>query len=925
MGKEYLPKEIEAHHYSRWEQAGYFKPSGRGEPYCIVIPPPNVTGTLHMGHAFQHTIMDALTRYQRMRGRDTLWQTGTDHAGIGTQMVVARLLDREGTSRQALGRTKFLERVWQWKELSGNTITRQMRRLGDSVDWSRERFTMDAALSRAVVETFVRLYDEGLIYRGKRLVSWDPVLHTALSDLEVLSSEEKGKLWRFRYPLADGSGVLVVATTRPETMLGDTAVAVHPSDERYAGFIGKQVRLPLVERLIPVIADEQVDPEFGTGCVKVTPGHDFNDYEMGLRHSLPLINVFDHDAKLNAEVPARYRGLDRFVARERVLADLQAQGLFDGSDDHVSMIPRGDRSDAIVEPLLTDQWYVRAGPLAAPAITAVEEGRMRFVPENWSKTYFEWMRNIQDWCISRQLWWGHRIPAWYDDRGNVYVGRDEREVRARHGLSAALALRQDEDVLDTWFSSALWPFSTLGWPERTPELARYYPTAVLVTGFDIIFFWVARMLMMGLKLMGDVPFREVYITGIVRDREGQKMSKSKGNIVDPLDLIDGVDLVTLLAKRTEGMMQPHLKARVEQQTRAEFPDGIPAFGTDAVRLTFASLATMGREIRFDFSRTDGYHRFCNKLWNASQFVHAQLSRTPPLPPAAESKQDLEYSVADRWIRARLKRCIEDVHAGFAGYRFDLVTQALYEFTWYEFCDWYLELTKPVLSDNAATARARAARTTLTDVLGALCKLLHPLIPFITEELWLELCTKLGTTSATVMLERFPESDDFAADSEAVAEIEWLKAFIIGIRQIRAEMNLSPGKTLPVKLAGASAADRARVTANRAYIEKLARVSDIDHVEDSGAVSGAATALLGEMRILVPLAGLVDVGAEIARLDKQLARARKDLEACRRKLDNDSFVDNAPAEIIAKERERAAELTQRTDQLSAQLSRIREIE
>jgi valyl-tRNA synthetase len=917
MGKEYVPKEIEAHHYARWEQAGYFKPSGRGAPYCIMIPPPNVTGTLHMGHAFQHTIMDALTRYQRMRGCDTLWQTGTDHAGIGTQMVVERLLAREGTTRQALGRGKFVERVWQWKEQSGDTIVKQMRRLGDSVDWSRERFTMDAALSRAVVETFVRLYDEGLIYRGKRLVNWDPVLHTALSDLEVLSSEEKGKLWRFRYPLADGSGALIVATTRPETMLGDTAVAVHPSDERYAGFIGKQVRLPLVDRSIPVIADEQVDPEFGTGCVKVTPGHDFNDYEMGLRHALPVINVFDHDAKLNAEVPERYRGLDRFVARERVLADLQAQGLLEGSNDHVSMIPRGDRSDAIVEPLLTDQWYVRAAPLAAHAIAAVEDGRVRFVPENWSKTYFEWMRNIQDWCISRQLWWGHRIPAWYDDRGNVYVGRDEREARARHSLGAELVLRQDEDVLDTWFSSALWPFSTLGWPERTPELARYYPTAVLVTGFDIIFFWVARMLMMGLKLMGDVPFREVYITGIVRDREGQKMSKSKGNIVDPLDLIDGVDLATLLAKRTEGMMQPHLKSRIEQQTRTEFPDGIPAFGTDAVRLTFASLATMGREIRFDFGRTDGYHRFCNKLWNASQFVHAQITKAAPPSSAAVAERNLEYTVADRWIRARLKRCIEDVHAGFASYRFDLITQTLYEFTWYEFCDWYLELTKPVLSDRAAPATARAASTTLTDVLGALCKLLHPLIPFITEELWLALCTKLGTSSSTVMLERFPESEDFAADAEAVAEIEWLKAFIIGIRQIRAEMNLSPGKALPVKLAGASARDRVRVAANRAYIEKLARVSDIEHVEGSVAVRGAATALLGEMRILVPLAGLVDVGAEIARLDKQLARAQKDLEGCRRKLDNASFVS-------AKERERAAELTQRTDQLSTQLARIREI-
>jgi valyl-tRNA synthetase len=632
-----------------------------------------------------------------------------------------------------------------------------------------------------------------------------------------------------------------------------------------------------------------------------------------------LINVFDQDAKLNSEVPDRYRGLDRFVARERVLADLHAQGVLEGSSDHVSKIPRGDRSDAIVEPLLTDQWYVRAAPLAAPAIAAVEEGRVRFVPENWSKTYFEWMRNIQDWCISRQLWWGHRIPAWYDDRGNVYVGRDEREVRAKHSLEAGHALRQDEDVLDTWFSAALWPFSTLGWPDRTPELARYYPTGVLVTGFDIIFFWVARMLMMGLKFAGDVPFRDVYITGIVRDREGQKMSKAKGNIVDPLDLIDGVDLATLLAKRTEGMMQPHLKARIEQLTRAEFPDGIPAFGTDAVRLTFASLATMGREIRVDFGRTDGYHRFCNKLWNAAQYVFAQISTAASIA----STNVAQRSSADRWILARLKRCIEEVHAGFASYRFDLVTQTLYEFTWHEFCDWYLELTKPVLAERESPG-AHAARETLVVVLDTVCKLLHPLIPFVTEELWLELGRRLDKERPTVMLEPFPDAEDFESDDNAVAEIEWLKTFIVGIRQIRAETNLSPGKTVSVKLAGANATDRERIFGNRAYIDRLARVSDIEHIEEGSDVRGAATALLGDMRIMVPLAGLIDVGAEIARLDKQLARARKELEACRRKLDNANFVENAPAEIIAKERDRAAELSQRSDHLSVQLARIREI-
>jgi valyl-tRNA synthetase len=927
MNKEYRPAELETRHYARWERAGYFAPSGRGQPYCIAIPPPNVTGTLHMGHAFQQTIMDALTRYHRMRGCDTLWQCGTDHAGIATQMVVERLLNREHTSRQALGRTKFIERVWEWKEQSGNTIAAQMRRLGDSVDWSRERFTMEPALSRAVIEAFVRLYDKGLIYRGKRLVNWDPALRTAVSDLEVLSSEEKGKLWRFRYPLADDSGALVVATTRPETMLGDTAVAVHPSDERYSRYVGKSVRLPLADRLIPVIADERVDPEFGTGCVKITPAHDFHDYEVGQRHALPMINIFDPDAKLNTDVPERYRGLDRFVARERVLADLEALGLLEGSDDHVSMIPRGDRSGTIVEPLLTDQWYVRTAPLAGPAIGAVEDGRVRFVPENWSKTYFEWMRNIQDWCISRQLWWGHRIPAWYDNHGNVYVGRDEAEVRAKHGLGDEHVLHQDEDVLDTWFSSALWPFSTLGWPERTPEIERYYPTAVLVTGFDIIFFWVARMIMMGLEFMSDVPFREVYITGLVRDREGQKMSKSKGNIIDPLDLIDGVDLATLLAKRTSGMMQPHLKSRVEQLTRAEFPDGIRAFGTDALRLTFASLATTGREIRFDFGRTDGYHRFCNKLWNASQYVFTQISGAEDTAVAAATRSnDLEFTAADRWIRSRLRQCIEEVHEGFENYRFDLVTQALYEFTWYELCDWYLELTKPVLGDGAASpAQRRAARQTLADVLGALCKLLHPLIPFVTEELWLELCRRLDVQSATVMLERFPEVNDFASDADAVAEIEWLKALVVGIRQIRAEMNLSPGKPVPVKLAGASARDRARVAANHAYIEKLARVADIEYVSTEAVVRGAATALLGEMRIMVPLAGLIDVRAEIERLDKQLARTRKDLEGCNRKLGNADFVRNAPADVVANERTRAAELGQRMEQLDLQLRRIREIQ
>ena len=916
MNKDYRPSEIEARHYARWESAGYFAPSGRGEPYCIVIPPPNVTGTLHMGHALQDTIMDALTRYHRMRGRNTLWQPGTDHAGIATQMVVERQLNREGTSRVALGRDKFLERVWRWKERSGNTISQQLRRLGASVDWSRDAFTMDPKMSRAVVEVFVRLHEKGLIYRGKRLVNWDPVLHTALSDLEVLSTEERGKLWHLRYPV-DGGGELVVATTRPETMLGDTAVAVHPNDERYKHLIGKRVALPLAGRSIPIIADDYVDPEFGTGCVKITPAHDFNDYEVGLRHELPMISIFDLNAALNENAPAPYRGLDRFVARERVLADLEAGGFLVRITEHTSMIPRGDRSGVVVEPMLTDQWYVSAKTLAKPAIEVVEQGRVKFVPESWSKTYFEWMRNIQDWCISRQLWWGHRIPAWYDDAGNIYVGRDEADARRKHGLAASVKLRQDDDVLDTWFSSALWPFATMGWPDETPALRTFYPTNVLVTSFDIIFFWVARMIMMGLEFMGDVPFREVYIHALVRDHEGQKMSKSKGNILDPLDLIDGVDLDTLLKKRTDGLMQTHLQTSIEKATRKEFPNGIEGVGTDALRFTFASLATTGRDARFDLGRAQGYHRFCNKLWNASSYVLSQID--------GASDGESELGLADRWIRSRLAHTIREVHSGYAEYRLDLVAQTLYDFAWHELCDWYLELTKAVLTDTSADPRLRrGAQRTLADVLGALLKLLHPLIPFVTEELWLELCARTGAKSPTVMLERMPEVGDFASDAETDAEIEWLKAFVVGVRQIRGDSNLPRSIALDVQLADANAIDRARAERHAAQLRKLAGLERIAVLAPGASVKGAAVALLGAMRILVPLAGLIDVASERDRLGKQLAKSRDEAAKSRRKLDNQSFVANAPPDVVAKERERVAEVERRAAQLEQQLARLAEI-
>ncbi len=935
LDKSYQPSGIEQRWYARWEAAGYFAPSGRGAPYCIMIPPPNVTGTLHMGHAFQHTLQDALTRYHRMRGDNTLWQPGTDHAGIATQMVVERQLNAEGRSRQDLGREAFVRRVWQWKQESGGTITRQMRRLGNSVDWSRDRFTMDDGLSRAVTEVFVRLHAEGLIYRGKRLVNWDPVLHTALSDLEVQSEPEQGSLWHFRYPLADGSGHLVVATTRPETMLGDTAVAVHPGDDRYRALIGKTIRLPLTGRLIPVVADDYVDREFGSGCVKITPGHDFNDYELGRRHDLPLINVLDRDGRIIsrpdaagsgydpaqafAEIPEALRGLDRSEARQRVVALLEAEGLLDRVDAHTLQVPRGDRSGAILEPWLTDQWYVKIAPLAAPAIAAVEDGRIRFVPENWAKTYFQWMHNIQDWCISRQLWWGHRIPAWYDEAGRVYVGRDEAAARAAHGLGADIALRQDEDVLDTWFSSALWPFSTLGWPDRTKALESFYPSSVLVTGFDIIFFWVARMIMFGLKFAGDVPFREVYITGLIRDENGEKMSKSKGNILDPLDLIDGIDLPSLLAKRTTGLMQPQLKPRIEKATRKQFPDGIPDYGTDALRFTFAALASTGRDIRFDLNRIEGYRNFCNKIWNAARFV---LMNVEGRELASGTAAMAAPALPDRWILSRFGKTIDAVDAHFGTYRFDLAARALYEFIWNEYCDWYLELTKPILQGPDTPVAAQAiTRRTLVTVLEAMLRATHPLMPFITEEIWQRVAPLAGTCGDSIMIQPWPDPASFPVDDEAEAELGWIQGLVLAVRQIRGEMDIAPGRRIPVLLQDASADDQRLLGIHDRYVRELARVSSLDLLPVDSQPPPCATALVGGLKVLVPLAGLIDVAAERTRLTKNRQKAAADLERVEQKLATESFTNHAPEAIVAKERERQQALRRDLARLDDQLARL----
>ncbi|SDU87629.1 valine--tRNA ligase [Pseudomonas sihuiensis] len=940
MDKTYQPHAIETALYQNWEAKGYFAPQGSGEPYTIMIPPPNVTGSLHMGHGFNNSIMDCLIRFRRMQGRNTLWQPGTDHAGIATQMVVERQLAADGIGRHDLGREKFLEKVWEWKEQSGGTITRQIRRLGSSVDWSRERFTMDEGLSEAVKEAFVRLHEDGLIYRGKRLVNWDTKFHTAISDLEVENHDEKGHLWNLRYPLADGKKTaegkdyLIVATTRPETMLGDSAVAVHPEDERYKALIGSYIELPLVGRRIPIIADDYCDPEFGTGCVKITPAHDFNDYEVGKRHNLPLINIFDKNAavlataqvfnldgsvneQIEANIPAQFAGLDRFEARKQIVAAFEAAGLLEKIEDHALKVPKGDRSGTVIEPWLTDQWYVSTKPLAEKAIAVVESGEIQFVPKQYENMYFSWMRDIQDWCISRQLWWGHRIPAWYDDAGNVYVGRDEAEVRAKHNLGDA-NLRQDEDVLDTWFSSGLWTFSTLGWPQQTDFLKTFHPTDVLVTGFDIIFFWVARMIMLSTHLTGQIPFKTVYVHGLVRDGQGQKMSKSKGNVLDPLDIVDGIDLEALVAKRTSGMMQPKLAEKIAKQTRAEFPEGIAAYGTDALRFTNLALASTGRDIKFDMGRVEGYRNFCNKLWNAANFVIENTDNQD----TGINGETVDLSPVDRWIISALQRCEADVTRHLDAFRFDLAAQALYEFIWDEYCAWYLELVKPVLWDeNAPIERQRGTRRTLVRVLEVILRLAHPFMPFITEEIWQRIKAQAGVSGETIMLQAWPVANESRIDTAAEGDIEWVKQLMLGVRQIRGEMKISMAKRIDIIVANASAEDLRRLADFEPLLSKLAKLESVRVLAAGEEAPMSATTLVGEMEVLVPMAGLIDKDAELARLDKEIGRLQGEVQRVGGKLSNQGFVAKAPAEVLDKERAKLAEAEQALAKMVEQRGKI----
>ncbi|MGP5308627.1 valine--tRNA ligase [Vreelandella alkaliphila] len=945
MEKTYQPEQIETRWYERWEADNRFVPTGRGKPFSIMIPPPNVTGSLHMGHAFQDTIMDTLTRWKRMQGNNTLWQVGTDHAGIATQMLVERkIAAEEGKTRHDLGRDAFIDKVWEWKEESGGHITRQLRRMGASVDWSRERFTMDDGFYKAVQEVFVRLHEEKLIYRGKRLVNWDPTLHTAISDLEVENKDQQGSFWHFRYPLADGikttdgKDYLVVATTRPETLLGDTGVAVNPDDARYASLVGKFIELPLVGRRIPIVADEHADMEKGSGCVKITPAHDFNDYEVGKRQNHLLINVFTKDATIleraeifdlkgtpqpdeDASLPAKYAGLDRFEARKQIVADMDALGLLEQVEAVNNTLPYGDRSGDVIEPLLTDQWFVAVETLAKPAIEAVENGDIQFVPKNYENMYFAWMRDLQDWCISRQLWWGHRIPAWYDAEGNVYVARSEEEAREKHGLAADVTLTQDEDVLDTWFSSGLWTFGTLGWPEKTPELETFHPSSVLVTGFDIIFFWVARMIMMTLKFTDEVPFKTVYVHGLVRDGQGQKMSKSKGNVLDPIDLIDGISLDALLEKRTGNMMQPKQAKAIAKATKDEFKDGIEAHGTDALRFTFLSQATTGRDIKFDMNRLDGYRNFCNKLWNASRYVLMNAEGED----CGTEGGDVELSLADRWIISQLQKTETQVTKAMDEYRFDHASQALYEFVWNEYCDWYLELSKPVLWDENASAEAkRGTRRTLVRVLETILRLAHPMMPYISEEIWQRVAPLAGTfvgDGASIMLQAWPEADESKIDEQATRDIEWLKGVIIAVRNIRAEMNIAPGKPLDVLLNKGKPEDAQRLESNRHFLAKLAKLESATWLSNPDDAPLSATQLVGDMEVLVPMADLIDKDAELKRLAKEIDKQDKLIGGIEKKLGNEGFIAKAPEAVVEKERGKLAEFQAAKQLLEEQRTKI----
>ncbi|OOF59771.1 valine--tRNA ligase [Rodentibacter myodis] len=927
MADRFNPSAVEQALYQHWEQQGYFKPTENPDvaSYCIAIPPPNVTGSLHMGHAFQQTLMDTLIRFHRMEGHNTLWQAGTDHAGIATQMVVERkIAAEEGKTRHDYGREAFINKIWDWKAYSGGTISQQMRRLGNSIDWERERFTMDEGLSNAVKEVFVRLHEEGLIYRGKRLVNWDPKLLTAISDLEVENRDEKGFMYHVRYPFVDksetfGGGAMHIATTRPETILADGCLAVHPDDERYKDVIGKMVHVPMTDRIIPVVADPYPDPEFGTGCVKITPAHDFNDYEVGKRHDIEIINLMNPDATLNDNAPERYRGLDRFEARKKIVADLEAEGYLEKIEPHELKRPYGDRSGVVIEPYLTDQWYVSVKPLAEVATKAVEDGEIQFVPKQYENLYFSWMRDIQDWCISRQLWWGHRIPAWYDEAGNIYVARNEEEVRSKYNLSADLPLKQDEDVLDTWFSSGLWTFSTLGWPEQTKELKMFHPTDVLITGFDIIFFWVARMIMFTMHFIKDengkpqVPFKTVYVTGLIRDEQGQKMSKSKGNVLDPIDMIDGISLEDLLEKRTGNMMQPQLAEKIAKATRKEFANGIAAHGTDALRFTLAALASNGRDINWDMKRLEGYRNFCNKLWNASRFVLTNEKLDL-------SEGDVEFSVADRWIESEFNRTVETFRNALNQYRFDLCANAIYEFTWNQFCDWYLELTKPVFA-NGSTAQIRAASQTLVRVLEQLLRLAHPLIPFITEEIWQKVKGFVGIEADSIMLQPFPRVNEAAFDPEAEREINWLKEVIVAVRNVRAECNIAPSKGLDLLFRNISCDEQKILEKQTALLCAMAKLDGAKVLSEGENAPLAVAKLVGNTEILVPMAGFINKETELARLTKEIEKYQNEVKRIEGKLSNEAFVAKAPKAVIAKEREKMAEYQSGLEKIREQYKAI----